>query len=110
MGVDVNLILLDEEEYKRLETKAARFYGESFYDHAASEKCFDFGRARDTLPNSETRVCDALIELELSGKKAIDVLETLQLLHSYVCSLDSWEKILDYIQKHPEVNVYVWAQ
>ena len=52
MGVDVNLILLDEEEYKRLETKAARFYGESFYDHAASEKCFDFGRARvrDRIP------------------------------------------------------------
>jgi hypothetical protein len=108
MGVDVNLILLDEEEYKRLETKAARFYGESFYDHAASEKCFDFGRARDTLPNSETRVCDALIEL--SGKKAIEVLETLQQLHSCTCSLDSWETILDCIQKHLEVNVYAWVQ
>jgi hypothetical protein len=107
MSVDVDLILLEAEEYKRLEEEAAR-YGESFYDHASSENCFDFGRARDTLPDSDTRVCDFLNEL--SGNKAMDLLQTLQQLHSYVCSLDSWDKIQDYIKKNPNVNVYCWVQ
>lgn len=108
MSVDVTVVLLTEEQFKKLDAEAAYWHGDSWYSNSPIDSNFDFGDTRDNIPNTETRILDEL--KLLVGKRASEVLVRLLTLHSFVRPFSSRERIEEYVVSHPDVKVYVWAE